>query len=270
MTALKCWDDFLAALGAADANEVASAVTWHVDFDVDDAWCVVSGDAHEDEVQVELGSGTFSIGDSLSFPFSLRTWWRTIDALDRAAAGLLDALRLPAVAPDSAPNALIDHLAAQFGWVDEELFDVIGGGWRTCDDEVLRAEEDPQSVLRAVDREAIAPTDQRSWICAGDPALVVLGIGRTSTIIARPTVVPSGYRGPEHFALSGLHLIQTEDLVDLASGAAELIGRTVSQSRRLLKLCHGCRRFLPLEFELSGGSKVCRGCAETFGSVLID
>lgn len=267
---MTCWDDLLEALGASDAEALGGQVSERVDFDIDDAWCVVSGEADEGEVHVEVGSGRFSIGDSLSFPFSLRTWWKTIDALDRAAAGLLDALQLPAVASDEAPDALIDYLATQFGWVDEELLDVIGGGWRTCNEQVLGAEQDPQSVLRAVDREAIAPTDQRSWICAGDPALVVLGIGRTSTIIARPTVVPSGYRGPEHFVLSGLHLIQTEDLVDLASGAAELIGRTVSESRRLLKICHGCRRFLPLEFALSGGSKVCRGCAETFGGVLID
>lgn len=248
------WAALLRLLGCSKASDLEFELVEYVDYDIDDAWAIVTGGRGMPEVGVELGSPHMAsaTGNSIAYPFTLDEFWTMIDDLDQVNAEKMERLDLPQIGELDESYQLLDSIALLLSVDVEELLYSLGGGWVSFDEFI-------PGQMRG----------NAQWFAAGEPPLVVLGMTKSILTLSGGTIHPDSMMGPAHFETLESHEFRTDDFTDL-DNIKEVVDAIITKARRRLKLCRGCRQFTTQIWSDAGEPPLCKDCMTVHTGIIYD
>jgi len=248
------WAEFLNLTGCSSHESMENTLVEYVDFDIDEAWAIVTGSDASDHVEVQLGSSQMQTanGNRIDFPFAVDDFWAMIDDLDADNAEKMEHLDLLTIEDlDDSPD-LIAELSGMLLESQDDLVYALGGGWISVDDLIPHE-------MRGASR----------WYAAGDPPLIVLGVRRNSLTLAGGSFLPAGLDGPPRFEARVTHEFERRGGLDLEA-LKEATDDIIRGSRRRLKLCRGCRQLTEHTITGPGRLPLCRACAGAYFGTIVE
>lgn len=115
-------------------------------------------------------------------------------------------------------------------------------------------------VPRPIEEVTVDNAPPARWFAAGDPYLVLIGLGEGITYVGEPVVTWRGAHSPQLGVLGVTELPAGDAPDDAATGATRLIELMKTRRAARFRRCDECGRSTPPEWLHSAA--LCDGCAE--------